>query len=123
MSSMPSPLSVSYTRFQVWRASHSPCQRTFLLDSTSSEWKLSLYMLQAHTREVRRFPINSELTYQRVLIAQFYISCGQINVTGGGSGSPGPLVAIPGVYTGNEPGIMINIYYRRLLSCLLQIAC
>ncbi|KAF9051865.1 glycoside hydrolase family 61 protein, partial [Panaeolus papilionaceus] len=47
-------------------------------------------------------------TYQG---AQFYISCGQINVTGGGSGSPGPLVAIPGVYTGNEPGIMINIYY------------
>ncbi|KAL4260084.1 Lytic polysaccharide monooxygenase AA9 [Pleurotus pulmonarius] len=43
--------------------------------------------------------------------AQFYISCGQINVTGGGSGNPGPLVAIPGVYTGREPGIMLNIYY------------
>ncbi|KAI0717819.1 glycoside hydrolase [Cerioporus squamosus] len=38
--------------------------------------------------------------------AQFYI-----NVTGGGSGTPGPLVAIPGVYTGNEPGILININY------------
>ncbi|EEB93302.1 hypothetical protein MPER_08065 [Moniliophthora perniciosa FA553] len=23
----------------------------------------------------------------------------------------GPLVSIPGVYTGNEPGILINIYY------------
>ncbi|KAG8959819.1 hypothetical protein FRC03_007449 [Tulasnella sp. 419] len=43
--------------------------------------------------------------------AQFYIACGQINVTGGGSGSPSPLVAIPGVYTGNEPGILINIYW------------
>ncbi|KAK0203702.1 glycoside hydrolase family 61 protein [Desarmillaria ectypa] len=43
--------------------------------------------------------------------AQFYISCGQIEVTGGGSGTPGPLVAIPGVYTGTEPGIQINIYY------------
>ncbi|KAF9463465.1 glycoside hydrolase family 61 protein A [Collybia nuda] len=43
--------------------------------------------------------------------AQFYISCGQINVTGGGSGNPGPLVSIPGVYTGNEPGILINIYW------------
>lgn len=32
--------------------------------------------------------------------AQFYISCGQVEVTNGGSGSPGPLVAIPGVYTG-----------------------
>ncbi|KAJ8082891.1 hypothetical protein PM082_008748 [Marasmius tenuissimus] len=43
--------------------------------------------------------------------AQFYISCGQVEVTGGGSGTPGPLVAIPGVYNGREPGIMINIYY------------
>ncbi|KAK0238137.1 glycoside hydrolase family 61 protein [Armillaria nabsnona] len=43
--------------------------------------------------------------------AQFYISCGQIEVTGGGNGTPGPLVAIPGVYTGNEPGIKLNIYY------------
>ncbi|KXN92164.1 putative endo-beta-1,4-glucanase D, partial [Leucoagaricus sp. SymC.cos] len=43
--------------------------------------------------------------------AQFYLSCGQINVTGGGSGNPGPKVAIPGVYTGYEPGILLNIYY------------
>ena len=32
--------------------------------------------------------------------AQFYISCGQVNVVNGGSGTPGPLVSIPGVYTG-----------------------
>lgn len=32
--------------------------------------------------------------------AQFYISCGQVEVTNGGSGTPGPLVEIPGVYTG-----------------------
>ncbi|RXW18990.1 hypothetical protein EST38_g6869 [Candolleomyces aberdarensis] len=43
--------------------------------------------------------------------AQFYISCAQVEVTGGGNGNPGPLVAIPGVYTGREPGIMLNIYY------------
>lgn len=43
--------------------------------------------------------------------AQFYISCAQIQVTGGGSGTPGPLVSIPGVYTGYEPGILLNIYY------------
>ncbi|PFH48711.1 lytic polysaccharide monooxygenase [Amanita thiersii Skay4041] len=52
--------------------------------------------------------LHSASTFQG---AQFYISCGQINVTGGGSGSPGPLVSIPGVYTGNEPGILINIYW------------
>ncbi|CAL1699253.1 unnamed protein product [Somion occarium] len=42
--------------------------------------------------------------------AQFYIGCAQVEVTNGGSGTPGPLVAIPGVYTGYEPGILINIY-------------
>ncbi|KIP07010.1 glycoside hydrolase family 61 protein [Phlebiopsis gigantea 11061_1 CR5-6] len=46
-------------------------------------------------------------TYQG---AQFYIGCAQVNVVGGGSGTPGPTVAIPGVYTGYEPGILINIY-------------
>ncbi|KAG8848278.1 hypothetical protein FRB96_001251 [Tulasnella sp. 330] len=40
--------------------------------------------------------------------AQFYIACAQINVVGGGTGTPGPLVAIPGVYTGYEPGILIG---------------
>ncbi|KAF7289745.1 Lytic polysaccharide monooxygenase [Mycena indigotica] len=43
--------------------------------------------------------------------AQFYIACAQVTVTNGGSGTPGPLVAFPGAYTGNEPGILINIYY------------
>lgn len=33
--------------------------------------------------------------------AQFYIACAQVRVTGGGNGTPGPLVSIPGVYTGN----------------------
>ncbi|CAF4438291.1 unnamed protein product, partial [Adineta steineri] len=33
--------------------------------------------------------------------AQFYIACAQIEVTNGGNGSPGPLVSIPGVYTGH----------------------
>jgi len=43
--------------------------------------------------------------------AQFYTECAQITVTGGGSGTPAPLVAIPGVYTGYEPGVLINIYW------------
>jgi hypothetical protein len=42
---------------------------------------------------------------------QLYISCAQITVTGGGSGDPSPLVAIPGVYTGYEPGLLLNIYW------------
>ncbi|PMD34547.1 glycoside hydrolase family 61 protein [Hyaloscypha variabilis F] len=42
--------------------------------------------------------------------AQFYISCGQLNVTGGGAGVPTPLVAFPGAYKASDPGILINIY-------------
>lgn len=29
-------------------------------------------------------------------------------MTNGGDGQPGPLVSIPGVYTGYEPGILIS---------------
>lgn len=43
--------------------------------------------------------------------AQFYIGCAQINVEGGGSGTPGPTVQFPGAYDGTEPGLHINIYY------------
>jgi hypothetical protein len=40
--------------------------------------------------------------------AQFYLSCSQIQITGGGNGTPGPLVALPGAYQSNDPGIHIN---------------
>jgi len=43
--------------------------------------------------------------------AQFYLSCGQITVTGGGSGTPSPLVSFPGAYSATDPGIQIQIYY------------
>ncbi|KAF7366929.1 hypothetical protein MSAN_00951600 [Mycena sanguinolenta] len=43
--------------------------------------------------------------------AQFYIACAQVEVTNGGTGTPGPLVEFPGEYTGYEPGILIDIYY------------
>lgn len=43
--------------------------------------------------------------------AQFYLSCAQVTVTGGGSGTPSPLVAFPGAYSATDPGILIQIYY------------
>jgi hypothetical protein len=43
--------------------------------------------------------------------AQFYLSCAQVNVINGGSGSPSPLVAFPGAYSATDPGILIDIYY------------
>ncbi|KAK2735009.1 hypothetical protein FQN57_001385 [Myotisia sp. PD_48] len=41
--------------------------------------------------------------------AQFYLACAQINVTGGGNGTPGPLVSIPGLYKSNDKGILIDL--------------
>lgn len=42
--------------------------------------------------------------------AQFYLGCAQLNISGGGSGSPSPLVAFPGAYKGSDPGVTVNIY-------------
>jgi len=41
--------------------------------------------------------------------AQFYLSCSQIKITGGGGGTPAPLVAFPGAYRTNDPGILVNV--------------
>ncbi|KAJ0415058.1 glycoside hydrolase [Aspergillus carlsbadensis] len=43
--------------------------------------------------------------------AQFFLNCAQVRVTGGGSGNPGPLVSIPGLYNAEDPGIHFNNYY------------
>lgn len=43
-------------------------------------------------------------------IPQFYLECAQISVTGGGSGTPGPLVSIPGAFKDTDPGYTVNIY-------------
>ncbi|KAG8856014.1 hypothetical protein FRB96_006581 [Tulasnella sp. 330] len=43
--------------------------------------------------------------------AQFYMSCYQINVTGGGTATPAG-VSFPGDYSSSDPGILINIYQQ-----------
>ncbi|KAK3366771.1 glycoside hydrolase family 61 protein [Lasiosphaeria ovina] len=43
-------------------------------------------------------------------IPQFYVSCAQITVTGGGSAAPGPTVLIPGAFKDTDPGYTVNIY-------------
>lgn len=52
--------------------------------------------------------------------AQFYLSCAQVTVTGGGSGTPGPLVSFPGAYKATDPGILIQIYYPVVSPLLLN---
>lgn len=41
--------------------------------------------------------------------AQLYNGCGQVSVSGGGNGNPGPKVAFPGAYSGTDPGILIDL--------------
>jgi hypothetical protein len=39
---------------------------------------------------------------------QFYISCAQITVSGGGSTEGAPTVALPGAYKASDPGIQVG---------------
>ena len=45
--------------------------------------------------------------------AQIYLSCAQVNITGGGNGKPGPLVAFPGAYRANDQGLLWSYYPMR----------
>lgn len=47
--------------------------------------------------------------------AQFYVSCAQLKVTGGGSAVPTGIL-LPSGYPVNHPGINLNIYYPVLTS-------
>ena len=44
---------------------------------------------------------------------QFYIGCGQVTITSGGDGVPGPLVAFPGAYKQGDKGIFNNFNYPK----------
>jgi hypothetical protein len=43
-------------------------------------------------------------------LPQFYISCAQISLNGGGSVTPGNTVSIPGAFKNTDPGYTANIY-------------
>ena len=40
---------------------------------------------------------------------QIYLACSQIKITGGGNGTPSPLVAFPGAYSSRDPAIFLNL--------------
>ena len=43
-------------------------------------------------------------------LPQIYLSCAQVEVTGGGNGTPGPLVSFPGAYRSNDQGLLWSYY-------------
>ncbi|KAI1495783.1 glycoside hydrolase family 61 protein [Biscogniauxia marginata] len=42
--------------------------------------------------------------------AQFYTSCAQLKISGGGTTLPSSTVSFPGAYTATDPSVLINIY-------------
>ncbi|KAH9907021.1 lytic polysaccharide monooxygenase [Xylariomycetidae sp. FL2044] len=52
----------------------------------------------------------------KVACAQFYVACAQIKVTGTGSGDMGPTSKIPGVYRGDEPGVLIPVFWSYMTN-------
>ncbi|KAB8068233.1 glycosyl hydrolase family 61-domain-containing protein [Aspergillus leporis] len=42
--------------------------------------------------------------------AEFYYTCAQVKVVGGGSGTPGPTVKFPGAYKKDDPSFNFSIY-------------
>ncbi|KAK2743714.1 hypothetical protein FQN55_007117 [Onygenales sp. PD_40] len=42
--------------------------------------------------------------------AQLYMECAQIEITGGSGGASPATVSLPGAYSADDPGILINIY-------------
>lgn len=48
--------------------------------------------------------------------AQPYVGCAELTVGGSGTVNPGNLVAFPGAYTPNSPGILFNIYSGKITN-------
>ena len=46
---------------------------------------------------------------------QWYVSCAQVNVTGGGNATPAPTVKIPGAFKASDPGYTANVSLSFLL--------
>jgi len=42
--------------------------------------------------------------------SQFYMECAQLSISGGGSGVPGPVAQIPGMYTAEDPAFTYSIW-------------
>ncbi|KAF4611384.1 hypothetical protein G7Y89_g15629 [Cudoniella acicularis] len=48
---------------------------------------------------------------------EFYLSCAHVNILGGGSATPGSLVAFPGAYSVDDSSLNWNIYNHTMAHC------
>ncbi|KAF4631983.1 hypothetical protein G7Y89_g6143 [Cudoniella acicularis] len=59
-------------------------------------------------------------TYEGSNGPQFFVSCAQIKVIGGGKGQPGPLVAFPGAYNFSDPILLAARVWTPIIGHLDQ---
>ncbi|KAA8908213.1 glycoside hydrolase [Sphaerosporella brunnea] len=98
--------------FKIWQKGPTSITSSAITwDVTSTQWTFTIPKNTPNGQYLLRFEHIALHVASTVGGAQFYMSCAQIEITGGGSGTPGPTAKIPGVYSATDPGILINIYY------------
>lgn len=106
--------------FRIWEEGTTSITSSGLTwDITSSQWTFKLPSTLPTGQYLLRFEHIALHSASTVGGAQFYISCAQINVVNGGSGSPAPLASLPGAYSATDPGIQINLYWPVVSTDLL----
>ncbi|KAG6919632.1 hypothetical protein DXG01_003496 [Tephrocybe rancida] len=112
------------TWFKIWEWSPRWTASTGLIFDSENIWQFNFtipkntpngqYLLRVHQQALNMNERSGEQIALHVAGsaggAQFYIGCAQLNVVGGGNGSPSPTVSFPGAYSATDPGILLNIY-------------
>jgi hypothetical protein len=113
ISARGSPLTSGPETWPAYRMSFSSCLNYFVADFCSAEKSQVSFTVPKNTPSGKYLVrVESIALHQAQSVggAQMYLSCAQVEVTGGGSGKPGPLVAFPGAYNANDPGLRWSYY-------------
>ncbi|KAL2190856.1 glycoside hydrolase family 61 protein [Thermothelomyces heterothallicus CBS 203.75] len=99
--------------FKIWEDTFNPSTKTWGVDNliNNNGWVyFNLPQCIADGNYLLRVEVLALHSAYSQGQAQFYQSCAQINVSGGGSFTPPSTVSFPGAYSASDPGILINIY-------------
>ncbi|AEO56016.1 glycoside hydrolase family 61 protein [Thermothelomyces thermophilus ATCC 42464] len=99
--------------FKIWEDTFNPSTKTWGVDNliNNNGWVyFNLPQCIADGNYLLRVEVLALHSAYSQGQAQFYQSCAQINVSGGGSFTPASTVSFPGAYSASDPGILINIY-------------
>ncbi len=99
--------------FKIWEDTFDPSSITWGVDNLikNNGWvRFKLPTCIADGQYLLRVEITALHSAYSQGGVQFYSSCAQINVSGGGSAIPSQTVSIPGAYSNSDPSVLINIY-------------